>query len=77
MFAQVITKTRDFEDGLITESYKEILTVLAILCTSLNWKSYLLLRYQNPHHISSTTPKQVPPKVKPSLTVFTVEAYMK
>lgn len=43
-FAQVITKTRDFEDGFKTASSEEILTVLAILCLSLNWKSYLLLR---------------------------------
>lgn len=43
-FAQVIAKTRDFEDGLKTESTKEILTVFAILCTLLSWKSYLLLR---------------------------------
>lgn len=47
-FAQVIAKTRYFEDGLKTESTKEILTVFAILCTLLSWKSYLLLRYL--HH---------------------------
>ena len=66
-FAQVITNTRDFENGLKTESSAEILTVLAILCMLLNWKSYLLLRQQHPPHASSTTPKQLlPPEVKPS-----------